>query len=132
MIFIDSNIYIYYFEGNEKFVDKIEDFFEKNENVATSTLVLKEICWYYEKKKELEKMKNLISDLLKIRTEILNITSKQILDGCELKIKYKSIEINDLINYKLMKDNGIKVIFSNDKHFDKLPGIKRKTPLQFS
>ncbi len=124
--FIDSNIYIYYFEEDEEFVEKIENFFGKNEDLVTSTLVLKEICWYYEKRKEFEKMKNLINGLLKTEIEILNVTSKQILDGCRLKIKYKQIELNDLMNYSLMKDNDIKIIFSNDQHFDKLPGIKRK------
>ncbi|NCN39101.1 MAG: hypothetical protein COY38_01460 [Candidatus Aenigmarchaeota archaeon CG_4_10_14_0_8_um_filter_37_24] len=128
-VFVDSNIYIYYFEENEEFTDKIEDFFKKNKDTATSTLVVKEICWYYEKKKEFEKMKNLINDLLKTEVKILDVTSKQILNACELKMKHKSIELNDLINYNIMKENDIETIFSSDKHFDKLPGIKRKFSL---
>src|SRR3989339_548411 len=113
-VFVDSNIYIYYFEENEEFTDKIEDFFKKNKDTATSTLVVKEICWYYEKKKEFEKMRNLINGLLKTGVKIFGVTSKQILNACELKMKHKSVELNDLVNYSLMKDNGIEIIFSND------------------
>ena len=125
-VFVDTNIFIYYFEESEEFIDGIEGFFKEDNELATSTLVIKEICWYYEKRKELEKMNDIIQKLMETGIDILEVSLENILDACRLKIKEGPIELNDLINYCVMKHNGIKTIFSTDKHFDKLRGIVRK------
>jgi len=39
------------------------------------------------------------------------------------KTGYAGIDLNDLINYNLMKRQGLEVIYTNDSHFQGLPGL---------
>jgi len=128
--FVDTNVFIYFYEEEPEFVDKSEKILEKVDKTPgvafTSTLVLKEICWYFENLKEYDKLETVFQNIINSNISIMPVNVEQIKKAISLKKKHKKIELNDLINYYVMKDNGIRIIFSNDEDFDKLPGIKRK------
>ena len=93
---------------------------------VTSSLVLLEICWYLESRKRLGEMQEAI-DLItgsKIRVEELKL--QDIKGAVEDKTDYTSVDLNDLINYNVIKRRELEIIYTNDSHFQRLPGLKTR------
>ena len=44
-------------------------------------------------------------------------------DAIELGPDYLGVDLNDLVNYCVMRRLGLRDIFTNDSHFNRLPGI---------
>ena len=128
--FVDTNVFIYFYEEEPEFVDKAEKILKKVDETPgmgfTSTLILKEICWYFESLGEYDKLESVFQNIINSNISIITVNVDHIKKAVSLKKEHKRIELNDLINYYVMKDNAIRVIFSNDDHFDKLSGIERK------
>ncbi len=55
--------------------------------------------------------------------KIVGITEEEYLIAIELMKKYK-VNVNDCLAIYIMKKEGIKEIYSFDKDFDKIEGIK--------
>lgn len=127
--FIDTNIFIYTLEKHPVFGVKSKKILERVDTTEiqgyTSTLVVKEICWYLEADKKFQKMVEVVERILKSQIKIIPVSPSDILEATKLKQKFTDTELKDLINYTIMKRTSIKSTFTNDEHFDKLPAIKR-------
>lgn len=72
-------------------------------------------------------------NVLRIVPIILPITTEDIFGMVELARQYgpaHGIPARDLIHAAVMKNNGLKLIVSTDKHFDRIEGITRIPPQQ--
>ena len=128
--FIDTNIFIYAMELHPIYGEtagKILGMVDSGElDGVTSSLVLLEICWYLESRKRLGEMQEAI-DLIsgsKIRVEELKL--QDIKGAVEDKTDYTSVDLNDLINYNVIKRQELEIIYTNDSHFQRLPGLKTR------
>jgi predicted nucleic acid-binding protein len=108
-------------EKANQVLDKVDT--GKDEGYVT-TLVLMEICWYLEAKRNHQMMNLIVEKLIKSRLNILQVNTTDIQEAIEMKATYINIELNDLINYVVMRREGLKVIYTNDEHIQKLPEIK--------
>jgi hypothetical protein len=43
--------------------------------------------------------------------------------AAKLKQVYKGVDLNDLVNYSIMRRLGLQDVFTNDSHFQQLPDI---------
>ncbi|MFW6111318.1 MAG: type II toxin-antitoxin system VapC family toxin [Thermoproteota archaeon] len=127
--FIDTNIFIYTLEKHPRFGIKSKNILEKVDSAEiqayTSTLTLQEICWYLEADQKIPQMREAVERILNSQVKIIQVPPSGILEATKLKQNFPKIELNDLINYSLMKIKQIKRIYTNDRHFDKLPDIQR-------
>ena len=127
--FIDTNIFIYALEKHPQFGIKSKNILGRVDTAeiqaSTSTLTLKEICWYLEADKKFPEMREAMKKILNSQIKIIQISPSEILKAAQLKQRFPHIEINDLINYTIMKRNQISTVFTNDRHFDKLSDVKR-------
>jgi predicted nucleic-acid-binding protein len=133
MIFIDTNIFLRYFEREDELAyKKAEKFFTEivNGNITgiSTSLVIAEVIWVLERfygwnKEEICNNIELILETPNIRFEERNI-----LIGAINIYKEKNISFIDAYNYFFMRANGVDKIYSFDRDFDKLPDIKRLKP----
>jgi predicted nucleic acid-binding protein len=123
--FIDTNIFIYALESHPEYGARSHQILDNidtgKDEGYTSTLVLMEICWYLEADRNYNRMKQVTEQITKSRLYILNIKTDDILKAVEMKNTYTNIDLNDLINYTLLKREDLKHIYTNDAHYRKLP-----------
>ena len=133
MIFIDTNIFIRFLTDDvpEK-ADACERIFrqavEKKETLFTTEMVMAEIIWvlesYYELRKEdiSDKMEKILNT-----TNLLCPNKNLILNALTLYVK-ENIDYIDAFNALVLKNKQIETLYSYDKHYDRLPWLKRIWP----
>jgi len=132
MIFIDSNIFISFFEKRDEVISrKLEKLFSdivKGKLVAyTSNPVIAEIIWvldriYGWKREEIcDNIEFILS------TPNIKIKDKVLLSDSISMFRENNIDFTDCFNYSLMNVEKIEEIVTFDKDFDKL-NIKRTEP----
>jgi len=136
--FIDANIFLYAYlkpkrklkEHEVKIKEEAKKIIKKvnmGEEVIISTVHFSEIANILEENIPLEKAIEIEeSILLKKNIKFIEINRKDYINSLETAKKYK-IGLNDVLAYTVMREHGIKEIYSFDKDFDKLPGITRIT-----
>ncbi len=131
MRFVDSNIFIYHLAGDPdygKIAGEILERIEREEKAATSTLVISQVCAYLKWKKAVEVIPVFIDllrsmpSMVKEETTFLDIASAYALQE-ETEMGWKRWD--DLVIASQMERLNIKEIYSNDRDFDLMPGIKR-------
>ena len=133
MRFIDTNIFLrYYTRDDEKKAEEVLKLLrkvEKNEEkVVTSPLVIFEVIFTLEKyykvsKKEIHELLQPILDLRGLKLDFRDIFSL----AFDLYSK-KNISFADAFNACFMAKQGIKEVYSYDRDFDRIEGIKRIIP----
>ena len=133
MIFIDSNIFLRYFEReDEQSYRKSERLFSEivNGNIAgiSTSLVIAEVVWVLQRfynwgKKEICNNVELI-----LKTPNIKFKEQSILSNAINLYRDRNISFIDAYNYSYMKANGVSEIYSFDKDFDRLEDIKRLEP----
>lgn len=134
-IFIDTNIFIRFLTWDQpqkakKIQETLRSQMNNNEtNLFISDAVIMEIRWVLESfyglsdKEIKERLLPIVELFSKIyprkEFEWSNVFSKQL---------NKGIEFIDVVNYYLMKQEGVETILSCDTDFDNLKGIKRSEP----
>ena len=131
--FVDTNIFLRYLTRDDpsKF-DKCKELFKKAIEgkiaLVTSDLVIAELIWtllsYYRISKAdvIEKISIIIS------TENLHIPDKDIIADAIVLYSRKNIDYIDAYNAVFIKYYGYAEIYSYDKDFDAVEGIKRMEP----
>ena len=131
MRFIDSNVFVYHMAGDPRYgstATQIIERIEEGEEAATSTLVISQVCGYLKWKKRHDVIPSFLGflrslpNLVKVDTTFIDFVQAQ-----EIRIKY-SLDWkfwDDLIITVQMKRQKISEIYSNDKDFDVIPGIRR-------
>jgi predicted nucleic acid-binding protein len=127
--FVDANVFIYVimkspkkdYEISRGILMRIED----GEEAATSLAVLQEVVdWleYNNRKKEVRSFLTAVNSYLTMNKLLVKWESFFVaLDDVE---RY-GVDFVDALTLQTMLKNGIDEIYSNDKDFDRVPGIKR-------
>ena len=103
-------------------IKRIDD---QAEEITTTVVHISEIANIIEAHLGLEESINLIGTLLALpNIQVLDVKREDYESAAILAMRYK-ISINDAIAYLKMLENNINEIYSFDKHFQNLPGIKR-------
>ena len=125
--FIDTDVLIYAMELHPEFglrSNRIMYMVDRGDvRGVVSSLVLLEVCWYLEARSRLDALERIIYVLEGSRLELVDVTVGDISGAALLKQDYREIDLNDLVNYCAMKRLGVEKIYTNDRHFDQLPGV---------
>jgi predicted nucleic-acid-binding protein len=133
MIFIDTNIFLRYFEREDELVyRKTERLFTEivNGNVTgiSTSLVIAEVIWVLGKFYSWDKEEICNNIELILKTPNIRFKERSILIEAVNLYREKNINFIDAYNYFFMRANGIDKIYSFDGDFDKLTDIKRLEP----
>ena len=128
--FIDTNVFIYAIELHPKYGEiagRVLGMVDSGELEGfTSSLVILEICWYLEHRKRLREMREAVELITSSKMRVEDIKQQDIMDALEDKTIYQTIDLNDLINFNVMRRQGLETIYTNDAHFQRLPEIEMK------
>lgn len=131
MRFIDSNVFIYHLAGDERYGQTASQIIERignGEEVTASTLILAQVIAYLRWKKRTYVIPRFIDFLRssptihKLETDFTDLVSAQKLQE-EAGLRWEAWD--DLVIATQMLRTGITEIYSNDKDFDTIPGIRR-------
>ena len=133
MIFIDTNIFLRYFEKEDELgYRKIERLFTEivngNINGISTSLVIAEVVWVLNKFYNWEKEEICNNIKLILRTPNIIFKERTILLEAINIYGERNISFIDAYDYSYMKANKVVEIYSLDKDFDKLKDIKRLEP----
>lgn len=125
MIFIDTNIFLRYFEQEDvEIALRIGELFKrltKGEITCfTNSMVIIEIIWVLEKYYKWEKEEVCENIELILNTPNIRIKERNILKSAVRTYKDMNIDFIDAYNHAYIKVNGASEIYSYDKHYDKL------------
>lgn len=129
MRFVETNIFLYVITAHPEFgpiAKRILDRVYSGEEAATSSLVIAEVCaWLeYQKKKTLvDTFLNAIDSYPILRKHETTYADLQM--ARELAPSYPRLEFFDRVYLAQMERHNLTEIYSNDKAFDKVEGIKR-------
>lgn len=137
MIFLDTNIFLRYFEQeNVEIALRTSELFKKLINgeitCFTNSMVIVEIIWVLEKYYEWEKEEVCENIELILNTPNIRIKERNILKLATNIYKDINIDFINAYNYSYIKANNASEIYSYDRHYDKLKkslgDIERLTP----
>lgn len=129
MRFVDANVFIYVLVKSPKkdyeIAKRILERIEKGEEAATSLAVIQEVAdWleYNNRKKEVRSFLTAVNSYLAMNK--LLIAWEDLLAAQDGVDKH-NIDFVDAVTLQTMVKNDINEIYSNDKDFDRVQGIKR-------
>lgn len=124
--FVDANIILRYLLGDPE-AEKIEKIFQKRKEIYVADIVIAEVIWtftsFYNWKKDkfIPRLKTFLTpEFIKADKKLLN-------RALDIYAKY-NIDYIDAYLVASMKKKKVKFIYSLDKHFDKIPGVRRIEP----
>lgn len=131
--FIDTNIFLRYLTKDDPVeYEKCRELFRKamegKVTLATSGIIIAELIWtllsYYKAPKAdvIEKMSIIVA------TESIHIPDKDIIIDALVLYSRQNIDYIDAYNAVFMKHHKMNEIYSYDKDFDKVEGIRREEP----
>ncbi|MEM3041145.1 MAG: type II toxin-antitoxin system VapC family toxin [Nitrososphaerota archaeon] len=128
--FIDSNIFIYHIDRNPVFGEasqKILQRVESGEEAVSSTLVLEEVFIHVEQEYSARDIPSVLYSILSyVNLRIVPYTVEDMLRAAEiLEDAGFALDWDDAIIAAVMERFGLKEIYSNDRHFDRVPSIRR-------
>jgi len=131
--FVDANIFIRYLTNDvpEK-ADACEELFrraiENRETLFTTDLVIAEIVWVLESFYELPKKE--VQDKVEkiLNTAHLICPNKELILNALTIYSEKNIDYIDAVNAFILKDKGIRELYSYDSHFDRIDWLTRLEP----
>lgn len=133
MRFLDTNIFISFLTDDvPKKADACEAIFkkavEKQETFFTTDLVIAEIVWVLESFYKLPG--NEVQDKVEkiLNTPNLICPNKDLILNALILYSEKNIDFIDAYNALILKDNGIKELYSYDKHYDRIDWLTRLEP----
>lgn len=126
--FVDTNVFIYvltkdpgFFEVSKRILGRIED----GEEAVTSTVVVDEVCVFLEMHGRSREIPVALSSIRSyVSMEVVSFALEDMAKASKLVEQY-GIDWHDCLNVVLMKKRGVEEVYSNDRHFDKVEGIKR-------
>jgi predicted nucleic acid-binding protein len=128
--FIDSNIFIYVLTEDTNYCKTAKAILhrvEEGEEVTTSTLVLEEVFVFLEAEKASQKIPEVLDYIRSYPTlRIVPYLPEDMVSAASLlkMVKFK-VDWDDTLITATMKRIGLTEIYSNDSHFDIIPGVKR-------
>ncbi len=138
MNFIDSSAFLYAFLTAQKELShEVEEMkahaqaiirrIQEGENVTTSTVHISETANILERRFPLSRARYVASQIIQSpNIEILPVDRLHY-EAALAASERHDLGLNDALAYTLIKEKRIDAIYSFDKDFDKLPGIRRLT-----
>jgi len=133
MKFIDTNIFIRFLVNDiPQKADACEKIFKnavaKKETLFTTEMVIAEIVWVLESYYELsqQEVQEKVEKIL--NTPNLICPHKDLILNALTIYGEKNIDYIDAYNALILKDKGIKELYSYDKHYDRMDWITRLEP----
>jgi len=128
--FIDSNVFIYHIDRNPVFGEtskKILQRVERGEEAVTSTLVLEEILIHIEQEYSAQDIPTVLHSILSyVNLRIIPYSVEDMTRAIEiLKDSNFTPDWDDTIIATIMERLGVREVYSNDHHFDKISSLKR-------
>ena len=123
--YIDSNIFLFAALDNGIKGKKAKEIINKK-NIYTSTLTFDEFAYKILKVLNKDDAINIIDAFLNLQVTFIEVNQNIIWNAFEL-IKKNSIDPRDAIHASCAISNNIKTILSEDKDFDKVREINRKS-----
>jgi len=133
MIFIDTNIFLRYFEReDESTYRNVEMLFHEivNGNIMgiSTSLVIAEVIWVLKKFYNWDKEEICNNVELILKTPNIRFNQRSVIVKAINLYKDKNISFIDAYNYSFIRANGVTEIYSFDRDFDKLKDVKRLEP----
>ncbi|MBL7124306.1 MAG: PIN domain-containing protein [Actinobacteria bacterium] len=133
MIFLDTNIFLRYFEREDELIyKKVERLFleivQGNIIAISNALVIAEVIWVLKKFYDWDKGEICNNIELILKTSNIKFRERSTIIEAVNFYRDKNINFIDAYNFSYMKYYGINRIYSFDKDFDKLENIKRIEP----
>jgi len=130
--FIDSNVFVYVLSADPRFSPRALAILEDAENGSyeayTSTLVVSQVLAHLERRRRRRALIAFLDYLEEAPIEVVETTIGDYLEARRLA-EEASLELtgmwDDLVIAAQMKRLRIEEIYSNDRDFDKIPGIRR-------
>jgi len=129
--FIDSNVFVYLLLKDPRYGKTSLQIFERiergEEKGLTSTLVLSQVFAHLIRRGKGEVIEKLYEYLNEVPIDIIDTRYEDFKKALELRKEKKlAWEMwDDLVIVSQMMRTKVKEIYSNDKDFDKMPGVKR-------
>ena len=129
MRFVETNIFLYVITAHPHFgplAKRILERIDSGEEAATSSLVIAEVCaWleYHKRKTEVRTFLSAVDSYPSLRKSETTYTDEQ--RATELERSYPRLEFFDRVYLAQMERLKLTEIYSNDKAFDRVKGIKR-------
>lgn len=124
MIYADANLFIYAAVSDE-LGGKAEAFIGENlRDIATSVLTIDEVVWVLSKQKGYGEAISVGEKMASGNIRLLPATGETALQALKI-MRENGLKPRDAFHAATMKQYGITKIASEDRDFDKLPGIKR-------
>lgn len=126
--FVDTNVFIYvltedprFFEISKRILGRIED----GEEAVTSTLVVDEVCVFLEMHGRFREIPLALSSIRSyVSMNVVSFAFEDMAKASKLVEQYR-MDWHDCLNVVLMKKYGVEEVYSNDRHFDRVEGIRR-------
>lgn len=129
MIYLDSNIPMYLIgqdhPNKNLTIVNLERLVQEKKRLVSSVEVFQEILHRYTAINRKSAIQPTFDLLNKITDDIYDINKRHVEIAKELILAYKNLSARDAIHLAIMKQHGIKTIFSFDKGFDQVPEISR-------
>jgi len=127
--FVDSNVFIYDLvrspQDDYKVAKKILERIEGGEEAITNVAIIQEIVdWleYNNRREEIEKLLTAINSYISLTKA--EVSWRDFMEAIEDMKKY-NLDFVDALTLQTMKKYGVKEIYTKDKGFDRVKGVKR-------
>jgi len=127
--FVDSNVFIYVLvrspKDDYKVAKKILERIEGGEEAVTNVAVIQEIVDWLEcnnRREEIEKLLTAINSYISLAKA--EVSWRDFMEAIEDMKKY-NLDFVDALTLQTMKKYGVKEIYTKDKDFDRVKGVKR-------
>jgi len=126
--FVDTNVFVYvltrdpkFFEVSKRILGRIED----GEEALTSTVVVDEVCVFLEMHGRSGEISEVLSSIRSyVSMEVVSFGVEDMARASRLVEEFK-MDWHDCLNVALMRKCGVEEVYSNDRHFDRVEGVKR-------
>lgn len=124
---LDTNLVLRYLLDDPG-ASKIEKLLKKKEKLLFPDMVFAEIVWTLDSYYSWDRSKIVDSLLAFIKLSSIKCNEVLLISSLDIFSKYKRFSFVDSYLVALMKEVGVDSIYSFDRGFDKIHGIKREEP----
>ena len=129
MKFVDTNVFLYVITAHPEFgstAKRILGMIDVREEAVTSSLVIAEVCAWLEYRKRKSEIRTFLSAVASYPSlQKAETTYADELRAHELERSYPRLEFFDRVYLAQMERLKLTEIYSNDRAFDRVRGIKR-------
>ena len=134
MIFVDSNIWAYYFDEEapeHKYVIRPLERALREEEIAINTVIIMEVAHFLVKNLGAELGRKKLGVFLGFPFRVVELTQQLALTSVRLLAAYSHLGIGgrDATILAAMRELGINTIMTHDKAFRRVPGIRVIDPI---